>query len=249
MIPDLIFDVGMHDGSDSAFYLSKGFRVVAIEANPHLCEAARQRFSAAIQAGRMHIVSEGVADTCGVLKFGINKSKDDWSSFVPGFAERGSELEYVDVQVRPLDHYIETYGVPYYCKIDVEGHDDMCIQGLERCKEFPKYVSTEATVANFSKRMSALGYRHFKIISQLLHQSLEMPFPPKEGRYVNCRTNGFMSGAFGDETYGPWLSAEDLEKEYDMCTRKEYEGSLHARMGCPREIFMSSWYDFHARLS
>lgn len=31
---DLIIDVGMHYGNNTAFYLKKGFRVAAIEANP-----------------------------------------------------------------------------------------------------------------------------------------------------------------------------------------------------------------------
>ncbi len=30
MIPDLIYDVGMHDGEDTAYYLARGYRVVAI---------------------------------------------------------------------------------------------------------------------------------------------------------------------------------------------------------------------------
>ena len=30
---DLIYDVGMHRGEDTAFYLRKGFRVVAVEAD------------------------------------------------------------------------------------------------------------------------------------------------------------------------------------------------------------------------
>jgi 16S rRNA A1518/A1519 N6-dimethyltransferase RsmA/KsgA/DIM1 with predicted DNA glycosylase/AP lyase activity len=31
---DLIYDVGMHHGEDTEFYLRKGFRVVAFEADP-----------------------------------------------------------------------------------------------------------------------------------------------------------------------------------------------------------------------
>lgn len=249
MIPDLIFDVGMHDGSDSAFYLAKGYRVVAIEANPYLCAMAQDRFSSAVQAGRLIVVNEGVADRSGVLKFGINKTKDDWSSFVKSFAERDGQVEYVDVQVHPLSHYFEAYGVPYYCKIDVEGHDDYCIQSLERSKELPKFVSVEATVGNFAKRMSAIGYKQFKIISQVVIQHVTLPFPPREGRYVNAAFTGVMSGPFGDETYGPWLSVADLEAEYERCARKEYEGSLHELLGCPRELFLDSWFDIHARLS
>jgi hypothetical protein len=32
----LVFDIGCHRGEDSDFYLQKGFRIVAVEANPAL---------------------------------------------------------------------------------------------------------------------------------------------------------------------------------------------------------------------
>jgi len=35
---DLIFDIGANNGDDTAFYLKKGFRVVAIEADPALAQ-------------------------------------------------------------------------------------------------------------------------------------------------------------------------------------------------------------------
>jgi hypothetical protein len=38
---DLIFDLGMHNAADTKFYLDKGFRVVALEANPALAGAAQ----------------------------------------------------------------------------------------------------------------------------------------------------------------------------------------------------------------
>jgi hypothetical protein len=41
---DLIYDVGMHNGDDSAFNLRQGFKVVAVEADPQFSERARQTF-------------------------------------------------------------------------------------------------------------------------------------------------------------------------------------------------------------
>ena len=38
---DLNDDVGFHQGEDTAFYLKKGFRVVAFEAHPRLAENGR----------------------------------------------------------------------------------------------------------------------------------------------------------------------------------------------------------------
>ncbi len=40
-----IIDLGMNNGDDTAFYLAKGYNVVAVEANPHLVAAARVRFA------------------------------------------------------------------------------------------------------------------------------------------------------------------------------------------------------------
>lgn len=53
---DLIFDIGLHRGQDTRFYLDKGFRVVALDANPGLCAAARQSFAAELALGQLHIV-------------------------------------------------------------------------------------------------------------------------------------------------------------------------------------------------
>ncbi len=42
-MPRLVFDAGMNNGDDTAYYLFRGFDVVAIEANPALCARARRR--------------------------------------------------------------------------------------------------------------------------------------------------------------------------------------------------------------
>ena len=58
----LIYDVGLHKGEDTAFYLAKGFEVVAFEANPALVQSCRERFADAIAAGRLTIVEGAVVD-------------------------------------------------------------------------------------------------------------------------------------------------------------------------------------------
>lgn len=50
----IVFDVGMNNGDDSAYYLSKGYRVIAVEANPALVEKARIRFAREIATGRSY---------------------------------------------------------------------------------------------------------------------------------------------------------------------------------------------------
>ena len=45
---------------DTVYYLSKGSRVIAVEANPVLCEEARHRFALALRSGKR---KSGVAMT------------------------------------------------------------------------------------------------------------------------------------------------------------------------------------------
>ena len=88
MSPDLIYDVGLHNGTDTAYYLHKGFRVVAIDANPVLVAAAQDRFRAEIANGRLMVLNIGIAEKQGVLSFWVNEANDLQSSFSEERAKR-----------------------------------------------------------------------------------------------------------------------------------------------------------------
>jgi hypothetical protein len=53
---DLIYDVGLHKGEDAEFYLRKGFRVVAFEADPDLIAFCKGRLKEFIDQGQLTIV-------------------------------------------------------------------------------------------------------------------------------------------------------------------------------------------------
>src|SRR5215469_9200264 len=77
----LVMDVGMYDGSDTAYYLSRGHRVVGVEANPHLAAACRQRFAKEIAAAQLTVLNIGVAPTRGEWPFWISRRDPGSSSF------------------------------------------------------------------------------------------------------------------------------------------------------------------------
>lgn len=83
MINDLIFDLGMNNGDDTDFYLSKGFRVVAVEANLDLCALAKQRFASEIQNGRLHVVNKAISRAAGEIEFFLNEQITAWSTTDP----------------------------------------------------------------------------------------------------------------------------------------------------------------------
>lgn len=250
MIPDLIFDLGMHEGWDTAYYLAKGFRVVAVDANPALCKAARQKFSKEVAYGRLTILNLGIARERGDFDFYITRNKTDWSSFRKEFAARyDGDVEVVKIRCVTLDDLLTDFGVPYYLKIDIEGHDREAVLTLENWKEdLPRFVSVEATVGDFSEIMVPLGYQGFKLINQVYIGQVPPSVPPLEGLYTDMKIlPGRHSGQFGDETYGPWLSPEQFVEEYARVREKRYEGSVQQAAGVPEEMF-HKWSDFHAKL-
>ena len=68
----VIYDIGMHAGRDTEFYLKKGFKVIAVEANPILVEKAKAKFKDEINAGRLVIVDKAIApDGTDTIEFGF----------------------------------------------------------------------------------------------------------------------------------------------------------------------------------
>ena len=78
----IIYDVGMHNGDDTAYYLQKGCKVVAIEADPALCEQARRRFAERLGDG-LEILNIGIAKEPGELDFFVHRRSSVLSTFRP----------------------------------------------------------------------------------------------------------------------------------------------------------------------
>lgn len=167
--PALVIDVGMHNGDDTAYYLHRGYRVVAIEANPAWVVRGAQRFRAAIQAGRLRILPVGIAAERGTAEFFIAPGLDVLSSFHPGMAQRaGTPIERVSVTCAPIADILAEHGVPWYMKVDIEGNDSLCVAGLTS-PTAPTYLSIELDPQEGSgdvARLAALGYTRFKCVRQ-----------------------------------------------------------------------------------
>jgi len=169
VIPDLVYDVGLHDGSDTAFYLHRGFRVLAIEANPVLVADARWQFASEVAAGRLTIMNVGVAARAGSATFWVHERKTQYSSFVRELGCRnGGPCRPVEVECVRFGDVVAAHGVPYYLKIDIESSDRLCLADLSPV-DLPRYVSIEADSLDDLLRLRALGYNAFKCINQRNH--------------------------------------------------------------------------------
>jgi hypothetical protein len=78
MHTDLIFGVGAHRGIDTAYYLSCGFRVVAVEAHPLYGCLLYQRFRKEVSEGRVHILNIAVAEQPGLCALLESQAESQW---------------------------------------------------------------------------------------------------------------------------------------------------------------------------
>ncbi len=217
MTPDLIFDIGMHEGEDTAFYLRKGFCVIAVEANPHLCEENARRFESEILDRRLVIVNAAIAEQAGKVRFFVNDSHSEWGTLYPRLVKRnersGAPSRPIEIEALRPENLFRKFGVPYYMKVDIEGADWICLDALQGFPERPQFVSVESDKpVQQVRRLERLGYRRFKMVSQGSVPSQQEPIPSAEGRAAGFRFSPGSSGLFGGDLPGAWMTKEEAQR-------------------------------------
>lgn len=231
----LIFDLGFQRGQDTDFYLKKGFWVVGIDANPLLIEEGRKKFSEYIDAGRLVLLNVGIGLREEVLPFYVNKALSEWSSFDKSIGTSRGDYHVIEVPLVTLQSVAIKYGVPYYIKIDIEGHDFMAVQSLRDMDDKPKYISVENGHAHMIKELYDQGYRKFKFVNQKYIQDIKLTYPAKEGIFIDHVFPRGSSGPYGEELLGEWMTKEEVTELSDSYwLNPERNENTHG------------WYDLHA---
>jgi FkbM family methyltransferase len=240
----LIYDIGMGNGDDTAYYLGKAERVVAVEANPTLIREAATRFAPQIREQKLVLVNKGIAREAGILDFWVNTTLSEWSSFNRKIAGRGGHpLERIPVETVPLQHVMADHGMPDYMKIDIEEHDRFCLHALTP-ENKPEYISVEFTDPYLLHRLATLGYNRFKIICQFTHRNvqrrLEAPFGFFESLYnLAAQTGEFQRAA--QEACGAhhlWETVGKLQKLLSLNFEKGSSGPFGEETDGP-------WLKYH----
>ncbi len=228
-----IIDLGMNNGDDTAFYLAKGYNVVAVEANPHLVTAARTRFAKAIDGHRLTILENAICGTAGRVTFYVNEDNDHWSSIDIGWAGRSDHTcRPVEVEAITLNDIFDRFGTPLFVKIDVEGMEQVVLNQLATQMIKPLYVSVEDSNSgvDFIETLAHCGYDGFKLLDQSTVPGLQDPLL---GRVFTKSS----SGPFGKDVPGHWLDKHEVLKLY-----AETVSSRASR----RHAARPQWWDIHA---
>ena len=259
----LVFDIGLHKGEDTAFYLSRGHRVIAFEANPRLVQECRARFAEALRSGDLTICSgvlrSGAAPATDI--FYVDRDHSDWGSASTAFRDRNARAFHavsdpIRLPVIRLQDVIMTVGVPLYAKIDVEGLDHEILRGFGDFPEPPRFVSIESVKTSWDaleseiELLASLGYRRFKAVQQRT-----IPGSSLRGH----RFERHASGPFGDDL-SDWTNRTAVLAHYRRIFRdyatwgddSKLQRTLGRKPIAALQILagrpLPGWYDTHARL-
>jgi len=205
--PTIVYDLGMNNGDDTAYYLAKGLKVIGVDANPSMCAICRDRFSSEISAGQLTILNCGIHEHFGELSFYVNVSEPEISTFMPHkFNTRSQKWRSELVQVVPFSQIVASHGYPYFVKIDVEFCDRYVLRDMLANHILPTFVSAECHEIDVYCLLVAMGYEDFNLVSgATVHQKFENFLVHRlDGSRTGRSFRRLSSGPFGDDLRDGW---------------------------------------------
>ena len=129
---DLVFDIGANIGNRVESFLKCGARVVAIEPQPDCVNILKEKFE-----DNIVIENIGLSEEPGELEMQIS-TDSTVSTFSKEYIDKTKDrFKYskwngtIKVQISTLETLLAKYGVPKFCKIDVEGYELQVLKGLK----------------------------------------------------------------------------------------------------------------------
>jgi FkbM family methyltransferase len=212
---DLIFDVGANDGSKTDVFLRLKAKVVAADPDDLNQKVIRDRFLRYRFAPRsVVVIGKALSDaTTTETMFidgpgsAVNTLSKKWAEALKSekesfeFGNFGLEFAQSKViETTTLEELIETYGLPYFIKVDVEGYEINVIRGLKRPVPF---LSFEVNLPEFRVE----GLECVRILEDLA----------VGGRFnyiVDCQQGLALN---------EWVDASEFRQLFNRCREKSVE--------------------------
>jgi len=129
---ELCFDIGANTGEKSRLFLKTGAKVVAFEPQEE-CVSRLSKIKRQYKNFDFHTIAIGVID--GVKKLHLSNYSEIATLsnvFVSLYKKRNVQwLDQRDVKTITINTAIQRYGLPYFCKIDIEGYEYEVLSTLQ----------------------------------------------------------------------------------------------------------------------
>jgi FkbM family methyltransferase len=135
-VGDLCYDIGANNGFKSESLLSIGAKVVCVEPQLGCYQYLVGKFS---NNDNVHIEHKALGKEVGVGQIYISQAHT-LSTMSESFMSETTKERFVgnswnskqEVSITTLDYLINKYGLPKFCKIDVEGFEVEVLKGLSQ---------------------------------------------------------------------------------------------------------------------
>lgn len=211
----LILDIGANVGAKTDVFLRLGARVVAVEPDDACSRRLEERFlEFRISPRPVTIVTRAVSNRVGTEEMFIDGPGSAVNTMSPKWAESlkknkasfvygncGLEFKQTKlVETTTIDQLIAQHGVPFFVKIDVEGHELSALRGLHR--PVP-YLSFEVNLPEFRPE----GLQCVRMLAELAHA----------GRF------NYVSDVAHGLKLNEWVPADDFSAVLDRCSERSIE--------------------------
>jgi FkbM family methyltransferase len=207
---DLCFDVGANIGARTDIFVALGARVVCVEPQPRCVSVLTDKYS---KNPRVVVVPKGVAAQPGIMPLSLCESAHTIATFCEKW-KTGRFRDYrwestMDVPVTTLDALVQKFGVPAFCKIDVEGFEYQVLQGLSCLVPALSFEFTEEFIDDAKLCVEYLGSLGQVEFNYALGEKLDL-----------C--------------LDPWTDGDTVLS--DLCSTMDDLpwGDIYARSQCPR---------------
>lgn len=212
---DLCFDIGAHVGSRIRVWSRLGARVVALEPHPQCMDLLRRLYG---RRPDVLLCEQAVGATSGQATLWISRHNPTVSTLSHAWQQRVHQTRgfaavrwetSVSVPVTTLETLIAQYGLPAFCKIDVEGAECEVLAGLSQALPALSFEYLPATMdlaVACIERLSQLG-------------EYEYNWTVSEWPWLRARR---------------WLHPRAMIAQLERLPRDHVGGDIYARLVSPR---------------
>lgn len=164
---DLCFDIGANIGNRTESFLSLGAKVIAVEPQNECIEVLQKLKT---PNNQLFILPKVIGAINGSAQFYISNVSEVSTLSKQFIAAYQNQEAYpllwnktVEVNMVTLDSLIKQYGLPKFCKIDIEGYEEEAFKGLSHPIpniSFEYNIKLKAIALNSIQRLAAIDAQY-----------------------------------------------------------------------------------------